>query len=639
MLPTTSSRNDASMICQGSVSAPCQRVQSHLHSLPNTERHQRYLVVDTNAWIDEAFNLTVRRSNYDNEKGTTDFELNESIFFQGLATTDVKFVLPDQVIHELDGLKDQEETDPAKRESTRKRKRESELRVLTDTAVRARRVIAALRDAQLRSNGRYRFGGNFILAEPKGGKPTVLSSQGKRKGVSKASSRHYSAGMEADRRLINCALNLRRHLKMCVKSSPEDNNYLGGDDQDLPPKLEVVLITSDKNMQLFAGLRGEDREPLKAMTMSEFRHEIAEREAVWQRAYRKEKGKRAIEELKALCMSTPAAKNPKAPNNNDFSFDNGFGFTESAREEQISAIDGILASLPEQVASSTSHDRSGIDDAVGKDDNDGLVIGSTLDASVDNDSPSSMPPNHESNIESDGQHSEETLGPIRHHDSKCSADNSLVGSMTEDINIKVYLKSNFLLSSRKAKAHFDGGTNISRIPIKRLFELLSRRELICSEIPKRYSMEYGKKLVLPQNPSTKKPIKLSDFLCSIEGVQKFGDGPKAWFVATRQTDATPEKVRMAIAAIKALANPKGSSIFQIKQYIEANNMNSVDHNRVCGALEYGVAVGSLSRPEKKKGFYKLAPKNPPKKATPKKVRRIIDVYTRNQVGGRILVAK
>ena len=106
--------------------------------------------------------------------------------------------------------------------------------------------------------------------------------------------------------------------------------------------------------------------------------------------------------------------------------------------------------LRQKVASSTSHDRSGIDDAVDKDDNDGLVIGSTLDTSVDNDSPSSMPPNHESNIESDGQHSEETLGPIRHHDSKCSTDNSLVGSMTEDI---------------KAKAYFDGGTNISRRPI------------------------------------------------------------------------------------------------------------------------------------------------------------------------------
>ena len=173
--------------------------------------------------------------------------------------------------------------------------------------------------------------------------------------------------------------------------------------------------------------------------------------------------------------------------------------------------------------------------------------------------------------------------------------------------------------------------------VKRLFELFPKG-VKChniNKIPEIYGMEYGEEFVLPQNPSTKKRIKLSDYLCSIEGVQKFGCGPMKRFGTTRQN----HDVGMAIAAIKALADPKGSSILQIKQYIEANNMNSVDHNRVCGALEYGVAVGSLSRPEKKKGFYKLAPKNPPKKATPKKVRRIIDVYTRNQVGGRILVAK
>ena len=301
---------------------------------------------------------------------------------------------------------------------------------------------------------------------------------------------------------------------------------------------------------------------------------------------------------------------------------------ESNIESDGQRLEEILREqLRQKVASSTSHDRSGIDDAVGKDNNDGLVIGSTLDASVDNDFPSSMPPNHESNIESDGQHSEETLGPIRHHDSKCSTDNSLVGPMSEDM---------------KAKSHFDGSTNISKRPTRveqRLFELLSRRELTCCDIPNRYRMEYGKKLVLPQNPSTNKRVKLSDFLCSIEGVQKFGSGNKAWFVATRQTDAKPKKVRMAVyAAIKALADPKGSSILQIQQYIEANNTNSVGHNRVCGALKYGVAVGTLIRLPGK-GFYKLAPKNRPKKATPNKVRRIIDVDTRNQVGGRILITK
>ena len=147
-------------------------------------------------------------------------------------------------------------------------------------------------------------------------------------------------------------------------------------------------------------------------------------------------------------------------------------------------------------------------------------------------------------------------------------------------------------------------------------------------------MEYGKKLVLPQNPSTNKRVKLSDFLCSIEGVQKFGSGNKVRFRIPRHT----YDVGMAVAAIKALADPKGSSILQIQQYIEANNTNSVGHNRVCGALKYGVAVGTLIRLPGK-GFYKLAPKNRRKKATPNKVRRIIDVDTRNQVGGRILITK
>ena len=74
-----------------------------------------------------------------------------------------------------------------------------------------------------------------------------------------------------------------------------------------------MLITSDVNLQLLAGLGGGDREPLRALSMSEFKQEIYEREAAWQRAYRSDAAGRAIEA--ALCMSAP----PAAASNNDSS--------------------------------------------------------------------------------------------------------------------------------------------------------------------------------------------------------------------------------------------------------------------------------------------------------------------------------
>ena len=87
-----------------------------------------YAVIDTNTWIDEAYRLTMKapttpanqhhHENKENNKerdcveqkvdgeGEHAWVINPSAFLQGLVTTEVKIVLPSQVVHELDGLKE-----------------------------------------------------------------------------------------------------------------------------------------------------------------------------------------------------------------------------------------------------------------------------------------------------------------------------------------------------------------------------------------------------------------------------------------------------------------------------------------------------------------------------------------------------
>ena len=306
--PSEGSGSSASVARPPAPPAPLnQRTQNQPR---HSRRHQRYLVVDTSSWIDEAFNLTTRRTHREgNEDKSSEFELNKKAFFQGLATTDVKIVLPDQVIRELDGLKDRAETNPLGTAAFDSTARRGQLgtgggaqRILSDTAVRARRAIAALRDAQRCSSSRSQHGdsvaGAFIVAE-----------------AGKASRCDHHIGMEADQRILDCATKLRRRLKASANEEGPHGDHFGADNQVSPPRLEVVLITSDVNLQLLAGLGGEDREPLRALSMSEFKKEIYEREAAWQRAYRSDAAGRAIEA--ALCMSAPAAA--AAPNNDSSS--------------------------------------------------------------------------------------------------------------------------------------------------------------------------------------------------------------------------------------------------------------------------------------------------------------------------------
>jgi hypothetical protein len=87
-----------------------------------------YAVIDTNTWIDEAYRLTMKapttpanqhhHENKENNKerdcveqkvdgeGEHAWVINPSAFLQGLVITEVKIVLPSQVVHELDGLKE-----------------------------------------------------------------------------------------------------------------------------------------------------------------------------------------------------------------------------------------------------------------------------------------------------------------------------------------------------------------------------------------------------------------------------------------------------------------------------------------------------------------------------------------------------
>ena len=73
-----------------------------------------YAIVDTNTWLQTALHLTIKNPNathrlHHHSPGQEEEEewvINPAAFLQGLATTEVKIVLPAQVVRELDGLKE-----------------------------------------------------------------------------------------------------------------------------------------------------------------------------------------------------------------------------------------------------------------------------------------------------------------------------------------------------------------------------------------------------------------------------------------------------------------------------------------------------------------------------------------------------
>ena len=332
---------------------------------PCRRRRRRllYAVVDTSTWIDEAFRLT---------SGP-----DQCGFLQGLATTEVKIVLPSQVVRELDGLKDQKQPPPAlqqeqqslpqpprpastsgggghqkqkqkrhqKQKQTQKQKehqppplQHQHQHQLSDTAIRARRAIAALRDAQRCGQEIPPSSVSTSTAAPIS--PFIVPEMGWAAGPAP------EGEMAADRRILACALRLRSKLGEREGSAA---TAAGGDPPSpLPPHAEVVLVTSDINLQLLAGIGGSsgdgdgprgdgggdtvavaappkaaaindsgpssaasDRpnanplpsasaasaspEPLRAVSMSELRKELDDREAAWKRAYRDGYAQSAIE--------------------------------------------------------------------------------------------------------------------------------------------------------------------------------------------------------------------------------------------------------------------------------------------------------------------------------------------------------
>ncbi len=345
-------------------------------SLTTPRRRKRllYAVVDTSSWIDEAFNLSLPAKNHRPHRhqqqrqrlqgGPSERQqpaIDERAFLQGLATTEVKIVLPVQVVRELDGLKDQREKGGQASGGSGKSHAQQpppppppqqQPPPLSDTAVRARRVIAVLRDAQ-------RMGGaasSFIVPEiggAGGGEPSTRDDSFS----SSSSSSSRNEGMAADRRILACALRMRSRLRASGEygdggggggGAPEKNNGAGfsgsAGPRPPPPRTEVVLVTSDVNLQLLAGIGGGDdddggggetaptiplppppapsalalspatalatqqSEPLRAMAMGELRRELAEREEVWRRAYRKDFAERAIDSAVLMSSSSNAAQ-------------------------------------------------------------------------------------------------------------------------------------------------------------------------------------------------------------------------------------------------------------------------------------------------------------------------------------------
>ena len=99
-----------------------------------------FAVVDTSTWIDEALHLCSERTVREGREEASVVGICKDAFLQCFATTEVKIVVPSQVVRELDGLKTQKESEQG-------HNRIGMVASVSETAMRARRVIAALRQA------------------------------------------------------------------------------------------------------------------------------------------------------------------------------------------------------------------------------------------------------------------------------------------------------------------------------------------------------------------------------------------------------------------------------------------------------------------------------------------------------------
>jgi hypothetical protein len=173
---------------------------------------------------------------------------------------------------------------------------------LGDKAMRARRAIAALRQAAKlgvctpsrapsRAGTQARPGcSDDALCAPF----IVMEAPDREEG----SERH---AMQADARILACALDVRARLE---RQQPEEEASAEDDHTARTcPGLacDVVLVTQDVNLQLLAAV-ASDGVPMRALSMPELRRELQGREAVWRRAYSQQLARSAV--AAAVCAKT-----------------------------------------------------------------------------------------------------------------------------------------------------------------------------------------------------------------------------------------------------------------------------------------------------------------------------------------------
>ena len=204
-------------------------------------------------------------------------------FLQCFATTEVKIVVPSQVVRELDGLKTQKESEQG-------HNRIGMVASVSETAMRARRVIAALRQAAklgvytpCRHSGKTEWSVGLWSDNTPCAPFIVMETPDRDERERQYSSQEL---MKADSRILACALDMRARLQwQAVEASGK------------PPSegiaCEVVLVTQDVNLQLLAAVASKGV-PMRALSMTELRHELEERETVWRRAYSQQLARCAV---------------------------------------------------------------------------------------------------------------------------------------------------------------------------------------------------------------------------------------------------------------------------------------------------------------------------------------------------------
>ena len=242
-----------------------------------------FAVVDTNTWIDEALHLCSQRTEREGKEEVRKdvVGISKDAFLQGLATTEVKIVVPSQVVRELDGLKTQKELEHG-------HNRIGMVASVSETAMRARRVIAALRQAA--KLGVYtpcrhsKEGSVGLWSDNTPCSPFIVTEAPDR---DEREQRHSSPElMKADARILACALDMRARLqRQAVEAS--------GKPPSAGVACDVVLVTQDVNLQLLAAVASEGV-PMRALSMTELRHELQERETVWRRAYSQQLARCAV---------------------------------------------------------------------------------------------------------------------------------------------------------------------------------------------------------------------------------------------------------------------------------------------------------------------------------------------------------